>query len=250
MQLNELLTAVKEGKMSVEQAKNELSKPSYEDIGIAKIDHHRKLRRGFNEAVFCLSKTPEQVATIALHFAKKKTANVLFTKVSEEIHNAILSLGIEFEYHKEAKIIVLNPTEVQIKYGTVAIVTGGTSDIGIAEEAAITAKVNGNEVIKVYDAGVAGIHRLFSNMHLIEKADVIIAVAGMEGALAGVVAGLTSKPVIAVPTSVGYGASFNGLAPLLTMLNSCAEGIGVVNIDNGYGAGCLASQITRLIKRG
>ncbi len=249
MELTDLLNSVKSGKISVETAKEQLTQLPYEDIGIAKIDHHRKLRRGFNEAVFCFSKTPEQVVSIATHFADKKTPNVLFTKVTEEIHIELQKLSINFEYNKEAKMIILNPTEVSKKYGTIAIVTGGTSDIGIAEEAAITAKVNGNEIIKIYDVGVAGIHRLFSNMHLIEKADVIIAVAGMEGALAGVVAGLTSKPVIAVPTSVGYGASFNGLAPLLTMLNSCAEGIGVVNIDNGYGAGCLACQITRLIKR-
>ena len=246
MDLNELLCKVKNSEISIEKAKELLSASQYEDIGIAKLDHHRELRRGFNEAVLCLAKTPSQAATIAAHFYNKKTPNVLFTKVSSEIYQEIAGLNIDFEYHQEAKMIVINPQPVAKKYGTVAIVTGGTSDIGIAEEAAITATINGNEVIRVYDAGVAGIHRLLSNISIIEKADVVIAVAGMEGALASVVAGLISKPIIAVPTSVGYGASFNGIAPLLTMLNSCAEGIGVVNIDNGYGAGCLASQITRV----
>jgi NCAIR mutase (PurE)-related protein len=246
MELKELLKKVKNGEISVDEASNTLSQSTYDDIGFAKLDNHRALRRGFNEAVFCLSKTPTQAASIAAHFSGKKTPNVLFTKVSREIYEEIAHLNIDFEYCQEAKIIIINPTPVTEKHGTIAIVTGGTSDIGIAEEAAITASLRGNKIIKIYDAGVAGIHRLLSNMEAIEKADVIIAVAGMEGALASVVAGLTSKPVIAVPTSVGYGASFNGLAPLLTMLNSCAEGVGVVNIDNGFGAGCLAAQITKI----
>lgn len=246
MDINHILNSVKDGSITVDDAKNMLT---YADIGVAKIDHNRANRRGFNESVFCQGKTVTQISKIAKHYCERNTQNVLFTRISREAYEAIAEFCENLEYHEDAKIVVLNRVKANKTNGKIAVITGGTSDIGVAEEAAITAEVNGNEVLRVFDAGVAGIHRLLSNIDAINSCDVIIAVAGMEGALAGVMAGLTDKPVIAVPTSVGYGASFNGLAPLLTMLNSCAEGIGVVNIDNGFGAGCLASVITRMVAK-
>ena len=217
----------------------------YEDIGFAKLDTSRLCRRGLSEAVFCECKTPEQLVKIYKTF-KEKGQNVLGTRASKEQALAVKAEIKEAEYNEQSRILKLiqNPIE---KTGLTAVCTGGTGDIPIAEEAAETAEFYGCNVKKYYDVGIAGIHRLLDKIEEINKADVIIAIAGMEGALAGVIAGMTSSPVIAVPVSTGYGASFKGLSALLTMLNSCAEGITVVNIDNGFGAGCSAALINRKI---
>ena len=220
---------------------------SYEDIGFAKLDTSRVCRRGFSEAVFCSCKTNEQLIKIYKTF-KEKGQNVLGTRASKEQADAVISEIKEAEYDEQSKILKLIQKPIK-KTGLIAVCTGGTGDIPIAEEAAQTAEFFGCNVQKFYDTGIAGIHRLLNNIEEIRKADVIIAIAGMEGALPGVIAGLTESPVIAVPTSIGYGSSFQGLSALLTMLNSCAEGMTVVNIDNGFGAGCSAALINRKIRK-
>ncbi len=218
----------------------------YSDINFAKLDLERQKRRGYTEAVFCECKTVEQLAKIFETF-KSNGQNVLGTRASKEQFEGLKKLFSEIEYNETARTLTLiqNPIE---KVGEIAICTGGTGDIPVAEEAAATAEFYGSNVKKYYDIGVAGIHRLFANLDDIRKANAIIAVAGMEGALGGIIAGLVDAPVITVPTSIGYGSSFNGLSALLTMLNSCAEGMTVVNIDNGFNAGYSANQINRKIE--
>ncbi|MCR5667073.1 MAG: nickel pincer cofactor biosynthesis protein LarB [Eubacterium sp.] len=241
--LEHILEAVSSHDMEIEHALNELKNLPYEDIGYANIDEHRNLRTGQGEVIFAQGKTPEQTAGIVKRMMEHNR-NILVTRADEKQYEAVKKVAPDATYVEIARIILIGqmPKPEKTK-GPIAVVTAGTSDIPVAEEAAVTAQYFGNEVDRIYDVGVAGIHRLFGKMDRIKKAEVIIVVAGMEGALASVVAGLVSVPVVAVPTSVGYGASFGGLAALLSMLNSCANGVGVVNIDNGYGAACLASKI-------
>ncbi|MGB9586725.1 MAG: nickel pincer cofactor biosynthesis protein LarB [Armatimonadota bacterium] len=245
--INELLNGVRSGKISIEDALERLRNLPYEDLSYAKIDHHRGLRRGFPEAVFCERKTTEQVVEILKRLSKHNSV-VLGTRASRDVYEAVCKELPHAEYHEVARIIVVRSPDLTTethaddnKY--VLVITAGTADIPVAEEAAVTAETMGSVVKRAYDIGVAGIHRLFDQKDLLDNANVIIVVAGMEGALASVVGGLVSRPVIAVPTSVGYGASFQGLAALLTMLNTCAEGVVVVNIDNGFGAGYFAHMI-------
>ena len=245
MDVEKLLQQVKEGTVSIEQAQQALKSLPYEDLGFARIDHHRKLRTGFGEVIFCKGKTKEQVAVIFDRLAARDTS-VLATKATKEQYEAVLAGCPQAEYQENGGLITLIKEQPQY-IGEVAVCTAGTADIPVAEESAATAAFFGANVKRYYDVGVAGIHRLFDKLPEIERANVVIAVAGMEGALAGVLAGMIDKPVIAVPTSVGYGANFHGLSALLTMLNSCADGISVVNIDNGYGAGYLGAQINRLV---
>lgn len=245
--LNELLNGVRSGKISIEAALERLRNLPYEDVSYAKIDHHRGLRRGFPEAVFCERKTTEQVVEILKRLSKHNSV-VLGTRASRDVYEAVCKELPHAEYHEVARIIVVRSPDLATETQTddnkyVLVITAGTADIPVAEEAAVTAEAMGSVVKRAYDIGVAGIHRLFDQKDLLDNANVIIVVAGMEGALASVVGGLVNKPVIAVPTSVGYGASFQGLAALLTMLNTCAEGVVVVNIDNGFGAGYFAHMI-------
>lgn len=244
MDVKQLLEQVKEGSVSLEEAERYLKDLPYEDMGYAKLDHHRALRSGFGEVIYGPGKTVEQLVEICLRFAGRGE-NVLATRVSREQAEAVKKALPEAAYEELGRTLTLT-FEEEKRLGCVAVCTGGTADVPVAEEAARTAEFFGCRVERVFDVGVAGIHRLFAKLEVLREANCVIAAAGMEGALAGVVAGLVENPVIAVPTSVGYGASFQGLAPLLTMLNSCAEGIGVVNIDNGFGAGYLAAQINRL----
>ncbi len=241
----ELLENVKDGAVSIEQALEDLRDLPFKDLGYAKIDNHRELRVGYPEVIYCESKTPEQIKGI-VEFMLAKGNNILGTRASEEAYKLVKEICPKAEYNKEARTITIKNKEAETTSTYIAIVTAGTSDIPVAEEAAITAEIFGNRVERIYDVGVAGIHRLFDKIELIREAKIIIVVAGMEGALASVLGGLVDKPVIAVPTSVGYGANFGGLSALLCMLNSCASGISVVNIDNGFGAGYLASMINKL----
>jgi len=218
-------------------------KKGYDDIGFAKVDHHRPRRKGFPETIFGQGKTPEQVARIAKSIYEHGH-NVLITRTDKKAYLAVKKILKNAKYHETAHAITLSrkPSAVSRK-PIISIITAGTADLPVAEEAAVTAEFLGNKVERIFDVGVAGIHRLIKNLPKIKKGRVVIVVAGMEGALPSVVGGLIDKPIIAVPTSVGYGASFNGLSALLTMMNSCAPGIGVVNIDNGYGAAVLAHSI-------
>jgi pyridinium-3,5-biscarboxylic acid mononucleotide synthase len=240
-----MLENVKNGQVSVEEAVIELKKLPFEDLGFAKVDHHRNIRNGYPEVIYCQGKTTEQIKTIVAKLIEKDN-NIMATRAGIEVYNAIKEVTEDAVFYESARIVVVNKRDVKRSDKVIAVVTAGTSDIPVAEEAAITAETMGNRVDRIYDVGVAGIHRLLANTDALQKANVLVVVAGMEGALASVVGGLVDKPVIAVPTSVGYGANFGGLAPLLTMLNSCASGIGVVNIDNGFGAGYLASMINRM----
>lgn len=243
-----LLNDVKNGNIDINKAVNELKKMPYEDLGFAKLDYHRKQRKGTGEVVYCAGKTPEQCAVI---FEKlmEHNSNVLGTRASREIYTAVKKKISDAVYNESAKTItVINNPPKSLK-GKIIVATGGTSDIPVAEEAAITAEFLGKRVERLYDVGVAGIHRLLMNINILAEANVIIAVAGMEGALPSVIAGLVDCPVIAVPTSIGYGANLGGLSALMTMLNSCASGIGVVNIDNGFGAGYLANTIIDSVTR-
>ncbi len=243
--LKKLLEDVKNGSVDVEHAYKEIKDLPYEDLGFAKVDHHRTIRNGYPEVIYCEGKTINQIVEIVQRLMEKNN-NILATRASREVFDAISEITCEAEYHRDARIVVVKRKKILVSEKEIAVITAGTSDIPVAEEAAITAEVLGNKVNRIYDVGVAGIHRLLSKMDVISRANVIIVVAGMEGALASVVGGLVDKPVVAVPTSVGYGANFGGLSALLTMLNSCASGIGVVNIDNGFGAGYLASNINKL----
>lgn len=244
MELHNILEKVKSGEISVEDAELMLRRQPFEEMEYAKLDTHRKIRTGFNEVVFCQGKSDEYLINI---FKKLYDADgeVLGTRASEEQYAAVKSVLPEAEYDSISRIIKVENIKKQ-KIGNIAVCTAGTADIPVAEEAAQTAEYFGSYVERVYDVGVSGLHRLLSKIDVIQKANCIVAVAGMEGALASVIGGLVSKPVIAVPTSVGYGASFNGLSALLTMINSCANGISVVNIDNGYGAGYIATQINNI----
>ena len=249
--IRELLEGVQTGEHTVDQALEFLACLPYEKVDqYAKIDHHRVLRRGFPETIFGQGKTPEQVKTIFCKMAES-SQQIMATRIEEEVYIKIKDhLPEDVVYHPLARLLYLNrSSEIQMKSG-ILVMAAGTSDLPVAEEAAITAELMGNQVEKVYDVGVAGIHRLFEYLSVIRHANVIVVAAGMEGALPSVVAGLTPAPVIAVPTSVGYGASFQGLAALLAMLNSCSNGVAVVNIDNGFGAGTLAGMINRLATRG
>lgn len=241
----QLLESIKEGSMTVEDGLKQLEDLPYKDLGYAMIDNHRELRVGYPEVIYCEGKTPEQVAGI-VQFMLTKNCNILGTRASEQVYTAVRAVCPMTQYNKSARTISIKAREIELTESYIAVVTAGTSDIPVAEEAAETASIFGNKVERVYDVGVAGIHRLFGKLEIIRGAKVVIVVAGMEGALASVVGGLVDKPVIAVPTSVGYGASFGGVSALLTMLNSCASGISVVNIDNGFGAGYTASIINKL----
>ncbi|MCL2059041.1 MAG: nickel pincer cofactor biosynthesis protein LarB [Oscillospiraceae bacterium] len=245
-ELRGMLEGVRSGRVPVDSAVSEIKKLPYKDMGFAKVDHHREIRTGFPEVVFCQGKTPEQVRMIVGELLNGGS-NILATRADRNVYDEVLKAAPDAEYNAAARTIVVRRRPGEPSGDKViCVVSAGTSDMPVAEEARITAETLGNKVETLYDVGVAGIHRLLSNTDLLQKANVIIVVAGMEGALASVVGGLVDKPVIAVPTSVGYGASFGGLSALLTMLNSCASGVGVVNIDNGFGAGYLASLINRL----
>jgi len=241
-QLRRLLKDVEAGSIGVEEALDQLRLLPYEDIGFAKLDHHRSLRKGFPEVVLCHGKTVKQVVEIAERLAVSG-ATVLATKASPEVFAAVQELIPGARFHELPGLIVIEGKAAPSNPGFVLVVTAGTADVAVAEEAAITAEVMGNRVERLYDVGVAGLHRLLDHNRKLFDANVIIAVAGMEGALPSVVSGLVDKPIIAVPTSVGYGASFQGLAALLGMLNTCAPGVAVVNIDNGFGAGYMASLV-------
>lgn len=241
--LRQVLQDVVSGRLTVEEAEKLLSS-GFDDLGFAKVDVERAKRQGYPEVIFCQGKRPEHIVQIAQSLARLHT-NILATRASLDVFNAVKSAIPDSVYHEQARIVVVRPEDKRRRTG-VLVVSGGTSDIPVAEEAAVTAECMGNYVDRLYDVGVAGIHRLLSQTERLRRARVIVAVAGMEGALPSVVAGLVDTPVIAVPTSVGYGAHFHGLASLLAMLNSCASGVTVVNIDNGFGAGYAASQINRL----
>ena len=243
--LRKLLQQVRSGTVTPDDAVARLRHMPFEDLGFAKIDHHRRVRSGMPEVIFSQGKTPSQVATIFKRMAAQG-GNVLATKATTEHFRAVKKVVRKAEYRELAKTITLQQDSENYGKGTVLIISAGTSDIPVAEEALVTAQIMGNEVAHLYDVGVAGIHRLLAGREALDKARVIIVCAGMEGALPSVVGGLARVPVIAVPTSVGYGASFNGLAALLGMLNSCASNVSVVNIDNGFGAGYVASMINRL----
>ena len=244
MDVHKMLEQVKAGQLDIAEAEEKLKDLPYEDLGYAKLDHHRKLRSGFGETIFCQGKPDPYLKEIFLKFYERD-GEVLGTRASKEQYELIRSLVPAAVYDPISRIVKVEKPDKE-HVGCVAVCTGGTADIPVAEEAAPTAEYFGTKVDRIYDVGVAGIHRLLSQRERISKANCIIAVAGMEGALGTVIAGLADAPVIAVPTSVGYGASFHGLSALLTMINSCANGISVVNIDNGYGAGYIATQINRM----
>jgi hypothetical protein len=241
--LQKLLSNLKRGKISEEQALSALEHFSYESLGFATIDHHRQLRQGFPEVILCEGKRPQQIAAIAKQIVGRRSI-LLATRATKEDFIAVRKFVKNAHFHAVARIITANePTQRTANKKRILIITAGTSDIPVAEEAVLTAKMMGQNVETLFDVGVAGIHRLLIQSKKLHEADVIIVVAGMDGALASVVGGLVRCPVIAVPTSTGYGASFGGIAPLLTMLNSCAAGVTVVNIDNGFGAAFAASLI-------
>ncbi|MBR3232180.1 MAG: nickel pincer cofactor biosynthesis protein LarB [Lachnospiraceae bacterium] len=240
--IRKILENVQNGSLSVDDALLSLKKEPFEDIGYAKVDMHRKIRQGAAEVIYGAGKTPEQIIGIVKTMQAAGQETILITRMSEEAA-AIVGSEVELDYRKMARCGVVGPIPEPDGIGRIVIATGGTSDIPVAEEAAVTAEVLGNEVLRLYDVGVAGLHRTLAHLDDIMSASVLIAIAGMEGALASVLGGLADCPVIAVPTSVGYGASFGGISALLSMLNSCASGVSVVNIDNGFGAGFLASRI-------
>jgi len=242
--LKKLLEQVRAGQIDVAQAADKLSSLPYEDIAFARVDHHRDLRLGFPEVILGQGKTAEQIAQIAQRILTN-SSNLLISRTIEEVFSLVRALAPDAEFHREARMISVVRDRTERGDGVIAIISAGTSDIPVAEEAAVTASAMGNRVSRIYDVGVAGIHRLLGARPDFESARAIVVVAGMEGALPSVVGGMVSVPVIAVPTSIGYGASFDGLAALLGMLNSCASNVTVVNIDNGFGAGFVASLINR-----
>jgi NCAIR mutase (PurE)-related protein len=247
--LRRLLEAIASGDTDIEEAERQLSRLPFSDLGDAKVDHHRAIRCGFPEVVYCESKTPKQVRSIA-RTALEHGDLLLGTRASAAHFQAVAQFAQDARYFEEARILLVDRRDEQPEVGHVVIATGGTSDIPVAEEAAISARVMGNRVTTLYDVGVAGVHRLLAHQDLLREANVIVAIAGMEGALPSVIAGLVRVPVIGVPTSVGYGSHLGGFAPLLTMLNSCAPGLGVVNIDSGFGAAAFADRINRLAVAG
>lgn len=244
MEAREILEKVKNGEVSIEEAEGYFRRKPFEEMGYAKIDTHRKLRAGFAEVIFCSGKTNEHLFKI-FERLYQEDGEVFGTRASQEQYEFIKKKYPQVEYDTISRIIKIEKKDKK-RVGKIAVCTAGTADISVAEEAAQTAEYFGTNVERIYDVGVSGIHRLFSRLDVIQSANCVVAVAGMEGALASVLGGLVDKPVIAVPTSVGYGANMNGLSALLTMINSCANGISVVNIDNGYGAGYIATQINRL----
>ena len=243
--IKKLLEEVQNGSVSVDDALLKLKTKPFEDIGYAKVDMHRKIRQGTAEVIYGAGKTVEQMIGIIDTMKKNGQNTILITRLSEEAANKI-NKSHSLDYYKDARCGIVGEIPKADGIGKIVVATGGTSDIPVAEEAALTATVLGNEVVRLYDVGVAGLHRTLAHLDDIMGASVIIAIAGMEGALASVIGGLADCPVIAVPTSVGYGASFNGLSALLSMLNSCASGVSVVNIDNGFGAGYLANMINHM----
>lgn len=246
MNIRELLENVKNNTIDIDGALDKLKNLPYEDIGYANIDHHRQLRNGYPEVIYCEGKSDEHILGI-IKTMNDKGSNILGTRCRKETYEKLKEIYPNVKYEELSKILMIQNHEIEnLGKGKIVVVTGGTSDIPVADEAYYTAKFLGNDVDRLYDVGVAGIHRLLNKKDILNSARVIVAVAGMEGALPSVVGGLVEVPVIAVPTSVGYGANFGGLSALLTMLNSCASGISVVNIDNGFGAGYLASMINKL----
>ncbi len=243
--IQNLLQGVKDGTSSVVEAMAKLRDLPFEDIGFAKIDHHRELRTGYPEVIFCAGKTSTQVVKIFEVMAARGN-NILATRAGPDVFTLVHERFPETTYNEVARTVALKQKANEATSSYIAVVTAGTADIPVAEEAAVTAEIFGNRVERIFDVGVAGIHRLFKNLDVIRGGKVIVAVAGMEGALPSVLGGLVDKPIIAVPTSVGYGANFQGLSSLLTMLNSCSAGVSVVNIDNGFGAGYIASMINRI----
>jgi hypothetical protein len=247
-ELLKILHAVEVGKLSPGDAAERLKHLPFEDLGFAKVDHHRALRQGFAEVIFAKGKTPQQVAGIVRAMLAKKDShhNILVTRADAKIFAAVKRAAKSAKLHALSNVITIERSKEIVGKGTILVVSAGTSDIPVAEEALLTARMMGNRAEPIYDVGVAGIHRLLEHRSILTEARVIICVAGMEGALPSVVAGLVAAPVIAVPTSIGYGASFGGVAALLGMLNSCASNVTVVNIDNGFGAACVASCINRV----
>ena len=245
-ELRDVLEQVRAGELSVDDAVARIKTEPYHDIGYAKVDLHRKMRQGSTEVIYGAGKTPEQIAGIVEVLRENGQGTVLITRLSAEAAAELNGLVDGLTYHEQARIGIIGDMPEPDGLGTIVIATGGTSDIPVAEEAALTAEVEGNRVLRLYDVGVAGLHRTLSHLDDLMNATVVVAVAGMEGALPSVLGGLVDCPVIAVPTSVGYGAAFGGIAALLGMLNSCASGVSVVNIDNGFGAGFLASRINHM----
>ena len=243
--IRKLLEGVQSGAVSVDDALLKIKMAPFEDIGYAKVDLHRKYRQGAAEVIYGAGKTPEQIAGIVEAMRRNGQNRILITRMSREAAE-VVSQTADLDYRENGKVGIVGGFPEPYGIGKVVIATGGTSDIPVAEEAALTAEILGSEVVRLYDVGVSGVHRLLAHMELIMDASVIIAIAGMEGALASVIGGLADCPVIAVPTSVGYGASFGGISALLSMLNSCASGVSVVNIDNGFGAGFLANRINHM----
>jgi pyridinium-3,5-biscarboxylic acid mononucleotide synthase len=243
--LQQVSTGALDPAAALQQLTSRLRTLPFEDLGFARIDHHRALRQGFPEVILGLGKTPAQIAAVAERIVGRGQS-LLVTRADRAAYEAVLAIAPRAEFHETARAITLRQQDIRPGHGTVLIAAAGTSDLPVAEEAAVTAEVMGNSVDRLYDVGVAGLHRLLREHERLTTARVIVVVAGMEGALPSVVAGLVGVPVIGVPTSVGYGAHFGGLAALLGMLNSCANGVSVVNIDNGFGAGCIASLINHL----
>lgn len=241
----EMLQSIASGTLSPESAYSKLKLLPFEELGYAKVDHHRSIRQGSPEVIFGQGKTPDQIKGIVESMLNNGACSILVTRLEPKAAN-ILSTNLDIEYNQTARIAIIAKDKEKELVGSVIVASGGTSDIPVCEEAALTAEVLGSKVTRLYDVGVAGIHRLLSNLPVLTEARVVIAVAGMEGALPSVIGGLVDCPVIAVPTSIGYGAAFGGLSALLTMLNSCASGISVVNIDNGFGAGYLADMINKM----
>lgn len=245
IEIEKLLKDVKNGEKSIEEALEVLKNFPYRDLGFARIDHHREMRTGYPEIIYCAGKSIDQVREI-FRVMSENESNVIGTRADQQMYEAVLSISADTVYYPVARIISLQKKKPAVPETNIAIITAGTSDIPVAEEAAITAELLGNNVLRIYDAGVAGIHRLVDKLPEIRKCRVIVVIAGMEGALASVVGGLVDKPVIAVPTSIGYGANFGGISALLAMLTSCSTGVTVVNIDNGFGAGFAASMINKV----
>ncbi|MBN2168868.1 MAG: nickel pincer cofactor biosynthesis protein LarB [Actinobacteria bacterium] len=244
--LRDLLGKVESGELSTSDAFNEIKSLPFSDLGFAKVDHHRELRQGFAEVVFCQGKTLDHITSITRVLLKENKGNILLTRATGEMFKKIFEIDGRAEYHPGARTITIL-RDTTPPYGLVTVISAGTADMPVAEEARTTAIALGSKVEHVYDVGVAGAHRLFEHKELINRSSAIVVVAGMEGALASLVGGIAPCPVVAVPTSIGYGASFGGLAALLSMLNSCAAGVSVVNIDNGFGGGYLAGMINRML---
>ena len=244
-EIHKILESVKEQKINPEEALALLKDFSFQELEYAKIDHHRELRTGYPEIIYCSGKTTEQVKGIITAMLEKDV-DIMATRASEDLFNSVKDLHPQLVYYKEARIISIKKKNSKLPETNICIITAGTSDIPVAEEAAVTAELLGNKTERIFDVGVAGIHRLMNKLDIIKRSKVVIVVAGMEGALASIIGGLIDKPIIAVPTSVGYGANFGGVSALLAMLTSCAGGVSVVNIDNGFGAGYYASMINKL----